>query len=238
MKIVIIHGQSHKGASYHVGRALVEQLGAEEDITELFLPKDMPHFCCGCYQCMKSEDKCPHYEWVKPITQSMDEADLLVFTTPVYCLRTTGSMKALLDHLFVQWISHRPKEIMYFKRAVVIAAGAGTGMKGAAKDIETSLKFWGISDIQIYQLRSMAMSWGGVNDKSKAKIDQDMKALADKLKAAGKPTRVSFNRKIMFHLMRKMQLAGWGACPEDKAYWVENGWLGKNRPWKRKPSAE
>ncbi len=238
MKVVIIHGQSHKGTSYHVGRALVDQLGTKEEITEFFLPKDMPHFCCGCYQCLKSVVKCPHYEWIKPITQSMDEADLLVFTTPVYCLRTTGSMKALLDHLFTQWISHRPKEEMYFKRAVVVAAGAGAGMKEAAKDIEISLQYWGISDIQIYKVRSMAMSWDGVNDKNKAKVEHDMKAMADRLKASGKPTKVAFRRKVMFRLMRKMQLAGWGSGPEDKAYWVEKGWLGKYRPWRRKPATE
>lgn len=238
MKIVIIHGQSHKGTSYHVGRALVDQLGAEEDITEFFLPKDMPHFCCGCYQCLKSSQRCPHYEWVKPIMQSMEEAELLVFTTPVYCLRTSGSMKALLDHLFVQWISHRPREAMYFKRAVVIAAAAGTGMKEAAKDIVISLKYWGISDIRTYKVRSAAMSWDGVSDKNKDKIEHDMKHLADKLKAGGKPTKVSFGRKVMFLLMRAMQLKGWSACPEDKEYWMEKGWLGKNRPWKSKPAAE
>jgi hypothetical protein len=147
-------------------------------------------------------------------------------------------MKALLDHLFVQWISHRPKEEMYFKRAVVVAAGAGGGMKLAAKDIVTSLKYWGISDIRTYKVRSMAMSWDGVNDKSKAKLERDMKVMADKLKAGGKPTKVSLDRKVMFHLMRKMQLAGWGAGPEDKAYWMEKGWLGKYRPWKSKPAAE
>ncbi len=238
MKIVIIHGQSHKGTSYHVGRALVDQLGSKENITEFFLPKDMPHFCCGCYQCLKSSDQCPHYEWVRPIMQSMDEADLLVFTTPVYCLRTTGSMKALLDHLFIQWISHRPKEEMYFKRAVVVSAGAGGGMKEAAKDIVTSLKFWGISYIQTYKVRSMAVSWNDVNDKNKAKIEQDIKAMADKLKAGRRPTKVFLSRKVMFHLMRKMQLAGWGSGSEDKAYWMEQGWLGKYRPWKRKPSVE
>ncbi len=234
MKTVIIHGQSHKGTSYHVGRALVDQLGSKEDITEFFLPKDMPHFCCGCYRCMKSSDLCPHYEWIKPIMQSMEEADLLVFTTPVYCLRTSGAMKALLDHLFIQWISHRPKQEMYYKRAVVIAAGAGAGMKAAAKDIMISLKYWGISDVQIYKIRSMAMSWDGVSDANKDKTKHDMKVIAEKIIARGKPTKVSYDRKIMFLTMRKMQLKGWGACPEDKAYWMEKGWLGKNRPWKIK----
>jgi multimeric flavodoxin WrbA len=235
MKIVLIHGQSHKGTSYHIGRALVDQLEVKENITEFFLPKDLPQFCCGCYQCLKGADKCPHYEWVKPITQSMEEADLLVFTTPVYCLRASAPMKSLLDHLFVQWISHRPKQEMYFKKAVVITAGAGMGMKEAAKDITTSLKFWGISDICIYKMRSLAMSWEGVGEKSKDQVKQDTKKLADRIKRSDNSARVSLRNKFMFNLMRNMQLKGWGACPEDKEYWLEKGWLDKKRPWKNKP---
>lgn len=61
--------------------------------------------------------------------------------------------------------------------------------------------------------------------------------MADKLKAAGNPTKVYFKRKVMFLLMRKMQLAGWGSGPEDKAHWEENGWLGKDRPWKKRAVA-
>ncbi len=235
MKIVIIHGQSHKGASYHVGRTFIDQLEAKENITEFFLPKDLPHFCLGCYQCLKSAEKCPHYEWVKPIVQSLEEADLLVFTTPVYCLRASAPMKSLLDHLFIQWISHRPKQEMYFKKAVIIAAGAGMGMKEAAKDIKTSLDFWGISNIQTYKMRSQAMSWEGVSEANKDKVKQDMKKMADRIKSRA-VAGVSLKNKFMFNLMRNMQLKGWGACPEDKDYWMGKGWLGKDRPWKSKPS--
>ena len=32
MKITIIHGQNHKGCSYHVSRSLVEKLTTDEDL--------------------------------------------------------------------------------------------------------------------------------------------------------------------------------------------------------------
>lgn len=47
---------------------------------------------------MKGEEKCPHYEKLDPITKAVDEADVLILTSPVYVYHCTGSMKAWLDH--------------------------------------------------------------------------------------------------------------------------------------------
>ncbi len=38
MKITVIHGQSHKGSTYHIAKQLCDKLGGE--VTEFFLPKD------------------------------------------------------------------------------------------------------------------------------------------------------------------------------------------------------
>lgn len=47
MKTVIIHGQSHKGSTYHIAHALGEKIGGE--CREFFLPKDFDKFCVeGC----------------------------------------------------------------------------------------------------------------------------------------------------------------------------------------------
>ena len=233
MKIALIHGQNHKGCSYHVSRFLVEKLANEDDIKEFFLPKDMPKFCRGCYTCLnKGEEFCPDYEYIKPITQAIMEADLLVFTTPVYCLRTSGSMKALLDHYFTWYVVHRPKEEMYFKKAVIISSGAGTGMKKAASDIKDSIFYWGVSDIKIYKLRSLAMTWNDINEERRKKLDDDMNKLAIKIKANGCKGKVSLKTKIMFYLMRLSKKKGVESGKKDKEYWEKKGWLEDKRPWK------
>ena len=56
MKITLVHGQNHKGSSYHIGRLLAEQF-ADSDIKEFFLPKDLEHFCTGCCKCISDEEK-------------------------------------------------------------------------------------------------------------------------------------------------------------------------------------
>lgn len=49
MRITIIHGQNHMGSTYHIGKLLAEQF-VNSDIRGFFLPKDLEHFCMGCYQ--------------------------------------------------------------------------------------------------------------------------------------------------------------------------------------------
>ena len=49
MKIVSIHGQSHKGSTYHIAHMLAEKIS--DDIKDFFLPKDFGEFCVGCTKC-------------------------------------------------------------------------------------------------------------------------------------------------------------------------------------------
>ena len=82
MKIVMINGQNHKGSTYNIGRMLAEKIGNAEDIVEFFLPRDLDHFCLGCYTCIDDDSKCPFYEEKSRIMKEVEEADILIFTTP------------------------------------------------------------------------------------------------------------------------------------------------------------
>lgn len=119
MKIVIIHGQSHKGSTYHIAHMLAEKISS--DIKEFFLPKDFGEFCVGCTKCFtESETKCPHYENLKPLTDTMDEANVIILASPVYVFHATGAMKAFLDHYGYRWMVHSPEESMFKKQGVCI----------------------------------------------------------------------------------------------------------------------
>ncbi|NCA93506.1 flavin reductase, partial [bacterium] len=116
MKITVINGQNHRECSWNMGKELVKALGEGNEITEFFMPRDMPHFCLGCANCIYiSEEKCPHYVSMKPIEDSVKETDLLIFTTPTYAYHASGSMKALLDHFSWRWMSHRPDGTSFYK---------------------------------------------------------------------------------------------------------------------------
>ena len=181
MKIVMINGQNHKGSTYHAGRMLAEKLGGSEDIQEIFLPRALPEFCLGCAACITKDEKlCPHYKFVQPITALIDTADLLIFTTPVYVMHATGSMKALLDHYAYRFMIHRPEERMFKKQAVCISTAAGAGMRSANKDIKDSLFYWGVAKIHSCGFAVAAISWEKVTDAKKAKIERKIAKLSKK----------------------------------------------------------
>ena len=231
MNIVLIHGQNHKGSSYHIGRQLVDTIKGSKNITEFFLPKDLNHFCLGCYQCIEGDEKCPFYEEKSKIMQAVEDADLLIFTTPTYCLRASAPMKSFLDLTFTYWMSHRPRKCMFSKRAVVISTAAGIGAKSAVKDITTALFYMGVPEIKSYGIAVQAMNWDMVKEQKKQKIKHDVERLAMRVSKEKRP-RIGLKTRFIFKMMAGMQSAGWGSSPVEKEYWEKNGWLGKGRPWK------
>lgn len=229
MKIVLIHGQNHKGSTYHIGRLLAAQF-PESEISEFFLPKDLNHFCLGCCRCIEDEAACPFYEEKQKILNKIEDAELLIFTTPTYCLRASAPMKSFLDLTFTNWMSHKPKASMFRKKAVVISTAAGAGAGTAVKDISTALLYWGVPYIKTYGIAIQAMNWDGVTEKKKAKIEADMKKLASKLSRQKIP--VPLKTKGIFFIMRMMQKGGMGSSLTEKEYWQSQGWLDSGRPWK------
>ena len=231
MKIVVINGQNHKGSTWTIGNMLVQKIQGEKEVKEYFLPRDLNHFCMGCFACLEGRERCPYWPEKAPILQDMQAADLLIFTSPNYCMMPSAPMKAFLDLFFTNWMSHKPLKEMFSKRTVVISSAAGAGAKKAVKLIGDNLANWGIPEIHPYAAVVNATNWGMVPPGKKAKIEKDMGNLAKKLSHRSKVS-VGVRTRILFWFYGGMQKAGWGASPAEKQYWSENGWLSGSKPWK------
>ena len=201
MKITVVNGQSHKGSTYHIGKMLADKLGGE--VTEYFLPKDFGDMCIGCTACvLKSEQLCPHYQRLEKLTNAIDEADVLIFTSPVYVYHVTGAMKSFLDHYGYRWMVHRPEKKMFSKQAVCISTAAGAGTKSTNKDIADSLFFWGVPKIYKYGVNVRAMSYSRISDKTKAEIDKKTTDIANKIKAKNGRVKVGIKTKAFFEIIQ------------------------------------
>lgn len=231
MKVVMIHGQNHKGSSYNIGRIIANKIVDDENIYEFFLPRDLNHFCLGCYACIEDDTKCPFFEEKNKIMAEVETADILILTTPTYCMRTSAPMKSFIDLTFNYWMVHRPRKCMFSKKAIVVSTAAGSGTKTAIKDITNTLFYWGVPYVLSYGISVQAMSWNGVADKKKLKIGKDTDKIVKKLMKR-KSGKVGLRTKFMFRIMGMIQKAGWGSSPVEKTYWESNGWLDKDRPWK------
>ena len=228
IKVVVIHGQSHKGSTYHIAHNLA--LKISEDITEFFLPKDFGDFCLGCNSCFNySEERCPHHKKLSPITKALDEADVIILASPVYVYHVTGPMKAFLDHFGYRWMVHRPSESMFKKQGVCISTAAGSGTKSANKDMADSLFFWGVPKIYKFGANVQAVNWQSVSEKRKEKYDQQLTSLAKTIIRNHGKVKPNYKTKSTFSFIRQLQLKGF--FPNDAKYWKEKGWLDKKRPW-------
>lgn len=236
MKIAIVNGSMRHGSTWHAMDAVVRALKGrgEAEVTEFFLPRDMPHFCTGCFTCfLKGEDKCPHAGAVRPIVGAILGADLVILTSPVYVYDVSGQMKALLDHLGYLWMPHRPDPAMFSKVGLTVVTAAGAGTRRTAGTLRKSLSFLGARRVYSLGCAVGAYDWDHVSAKKKAKIERKAEALAVRIvRAVGRGSRLPYPpfRAILFRLMAGMQKKNsWNET--DRAHWVKNGWLDGKRPF-------
>ena len=232
MKVTLIHGQNHKGSSYNIGKMLVDKINKANAVKEFFLPQDLGNiFCVGCYKCIKKTEACPYFAQKQNIMESVLDSDLVILTSPTYCMMPSAPLKAFIDLTFTYWMVHRPDERMFNKKAVVISTAAGSGAGKVTKDIANVLFFWGIPKIRRLGFALQAENWESVAQKKKDKIQKVIAKLAVDF-SGNKKIRVGFKTRFMFNIMRMMQKNGMGSSPEEKEYWQAKGWLGNGRPWK------
>ena len=105
---------------------------------------------------------------------AIESADVLIFTTPTYCMRASAPMKSFIDLTFNYWMVHRPRKCMFTKKAIVVSTAAGSGIKSAIKDITNTLLYWGVPYVLSYGISVQAMNWNAVADKKKEKIDKEV----------------------------------------------------------------
>ncbi len=239
MKITVINGTEKHGVTYRLKEFFLENFKPNAEITEYYLPKDCPSFCLGCTSCfMRGESNCKDYAYVSAIEKSLIEADLIVMTSPSYVMHATGAMKALLDHFGYRWMPHRPAPEMFGKRAVIITQCLGAGAKSTATDIKHSLSWWGISKIGVFKGALMSdILWDKLPEKKRKKLTGGINKLARKFVKIdySKPARTKLSVKIKFAFCRliQKQVRKNGVGGLDSEYWLNNGWLGKSRPWKQ-----
>jgi multimeric flavodoxin WrbA len=234
MKITVINGNMRHGSTWNAMRAVIDALHGSNEVTEFFLPRDMPHFCIGCFTCItKNAALCPHVSSVAPIAAAILDADLIVLTSPVYAMDISGQMKALLDHLCYLWMSHRPEARMFGKLGLVVSTTAGAGLGHAGKTMKNSLKYWGVKKIYTLKTPVSAMKWEEVKSKKQdqvkaqgAKLARQIEKAARDVKRLPNPIFRSFFFKLMTGMMKKND---WNLT--DRTHWESNGWLSGAKPF-------
>lgn len=235
MKITVIYATERKNNSttYKLAQTAINTLRKNDEVREFFLPRDMNHFCRGCYQCFEGHpEKCGGYNEIHLIKEAMNESDLIIFTAPVYVFHIPGQLKALLDHFAYEWIVHRPNGKMFTKQALIITTAAGGGMKSTLKDIKHSMDFWGVARLYTYSATTWHPGKTELTGKVTADMEKHMLKICSKIQKSYGKVKPRFKVKLLFYTLGVWMHKKLGMDSIDSRYWKEQGWLDKERPWK------
>ena len=135
-KVLILSASPRKNSN---SEALAEAFakGAAEDgnqVELISLREKELRFCKGCFACQKT-GRCVIRDDMQEIVPKMEQADVLVFATPIYYYEMSGQMKTLLDRanpLFVA--DYRFRDIYFLSAAAEdeddVPARAQSGLEG------------------------------------------------------------------------------------------------------------
>jgi multimeric flavodoxin WrbA len=122
MKIVMLTGSPHREGTTDL---LASEYAREAtDRGHEIIRFDTAHLeihpCIGCDYCRQSDGVCIFNDDMKMISDELEEADVVVFVTPLYYFGMTAQLKTAIDRFYATNVALRstPKE------AYMIAAGA------------------------------------------------------------------------------------------------------------------
>lgn len=235
MKVVIIYGNGRKGSTYNCVQIIKRTMEQCGDIMfdEIWLPKDLPEPCCGCFNCiLKGEQFCSHSNYVSSIVNSIIEADGIIMASPVYGLDVSGAMKTLIDHLCFMWMPHRPNKEMFSKVGFVVSTAAGGGMKRTNKTMKLALNYMGLKRIYAFGSAVAACRWEDIKENKKLIIEKKLTKKSEKYYKSlvnRKKLKTRLFTKAIFVAMKKM-ISGYEDGNIDKEYWRSMGWLNNVKP--------
>lgn len=140
-KLLVIKGSSRSGSITNslLNDSLYMLDGVE--VTEFNAFSEKFAFCNGCNYCWEN-GKCIHRD-LDGLFKSFEEADIVVFSSPIYNGGFSAPVKAVLDRLQVYYTSfYKNNKVQKIKkhRRVILLTAAGRDGTAAANYMEKNLK--------------------------------------------------------------------------------------------------
>ena len=134
-KIVIVSSTMRKNGNSEV---LCREFanGAKEsgnEVETIYLRDLEMNFCRGCWACQKLR-KCVINDGINPLLETVKNADVLVFGTPIYYYSMVGQLKTFLDRMTpIYDTDHKFREVYLLATAADMAIEA---VDGAIKELQ------------------------------------------------------------------------------------------------------
>jgi multimeric flavodoxin WrbA len=219
----VIVGSPRLGNTMHAAQAIEERMQEIGPVAFdycMLKDADLAH-CRGCFVCFKKgEEHCPLRDNAPAIERSMQEADGVIFATPVYGMNVSGLFKTFVDRF--SYIFHRPR--FFDKKALLLTTTGAVGDKEVLDYLELVARIWGFEVAGRVAL--VTPPYDLPEDKVRrntAKIDAAARAFHDSLH---RPRRSpAWKDIVVFHGMRATFRELADISPADYEYWEARGWL-------------
>ncbi|MBN2134153.1 MAG: flavodoxin family protein [Acidobacteria bacterium] len=230
MKILAIMGSPHKGNTYEVLERIEKQLKGYSNVDfEYIHLKDLDiKPCKGCFVCfLRGEEKCPLKDDVRSIASKMDEADGVIFATPVYSMHVSYLLKNFIDRISYNF--HRPR---YFgKYALNVVVTANMGMKDTLKYLSGLTLCWGFEQTgKLGYWMAPKNTTLRVFKKNKVNTEKEVEKFYRAIKENRK-RKLTFIDYIMFHSTRAIFSKSGELSPTDYKYYNDKGWFDKKKKY-------
>lgn len=224
MKILAIMGSPHAGNTLDITQRIETQLQQWGDVDFDYVHlKDVDlQPCRGCFVCfIRGEKHCPLKDDRAMIARQLDEADGVIFVSPVYSMHVSYLLKQCIDRF--AYTFHRPR---YFgKYALVVAATGAVGLRETLKYLKDVATAWGFEVVD--QLGLVALPKHTPmrpimqqKDRTDAVVQAFYEAITMK-----PPRRLTVSDYLQFWIMRAVYSRMQTMSPTDYAYWKQQGWL-------------
>jgi multimeric flavodoxin WrbA len=125
---------------------------------------------CQAIESCRKTGVCAHVDAFTPCYKKIDEADCLIFATPLYMGRVTGQMKCFIDRLYPYIDENFKSRIKGGKRAVVAMLWAASGDGPGRQEVEYWSKFFGTHVKIVAKLGFPGMTKKGSFNNNKAAV--------------------------------------------------------------------
>lgn len=141
MNVLVINGSPNgeRSATMKLTNAFLEGMGETAEVIDSFHADVNP--CKACFSCwFRTPGECVQKDDMAEILQKIEKADLVIWSTPVYCFSVPSGLKAIMDRtlatckpaLYVgeDGRTHHPGYEDGTKPTVLIASGAMPDVQG------------------------------------------------------------------------------------------------------------
>ncbi|MFC6153530.1 flavodoxin family protein [Nocardioides yefusunii] len=227
MHIGVVMGTGH-GSDGATGRLVNELLdrvrGIVPDVEVSTVDTDsldLGPSCAACLGCMTAgEQSCPNFSSAARAARLMEEADLVVFATPVHSFHVSATMKRFVDHF--AYLIHRPAHVG--KPCVQISTAAGAGHDQALGYLKSATRRWGFHTVGQLGVNGPGLKKAPYRAKVDAALDELAASVVDQARNPVEPAPTAADL-IGFRVARLLVESGRDEGPVDAAYWDERGWF-------------